>query len=185
MLMKGKAYLSMGGTSMGIAGSMVDYGFWEKWLGMRVEDIDMSEFIGRMNKGQYDQGWDRIRDARNGKQKDIGLLPRNVEAPAAGGFKSQVEEFSRALLAHALDRGEQRIAIARALINEPDLILADEPTANLDARTTFGLLDIMQQLNEKEGTTFIFSTHDARVVKKARRVITVEDGKVISDERKK
>ena len=54
-LMKGKAYLSMGGTSMGIAGSMVDYTFWEKWLGMRVEDIDMSEFIGRMNKGQFDQ----------------------------------------------------------------------------------------------------------------------------------
>jgi len=54
-LMRGKAYLSMGGTSMGIAGSMLDYNFWEKWLGMRVEDIDMSEFIGRMNKGQYDQ----------------------------------------------------------------------------------------------------------------------------------
>jgi L-fucose/D-arabinose isomerase len=54
-LMRGKAYLSMGGTSMGIAGSMVDYAFWEKWLGMRVEDIDMSEFIGRMNKGQFDQ----------------------------------------------------------------------------------------------------------------------------------
>ncbi|QEF97979.1 L-fucose isomerase [Stieleria maiorica] len=54
-LMRGKSYLSMGGTSMGIAGSMVDYGFWEKWLGMRVEDIDMSEFSGRMNKGQYDQ----------------------------------------------------------------------------------------------------------------------------------
>ncbi|MCM2374459.1 L-fucose isomerase [Aporhodopirellula aestuarii] len=53
-LMKGKAYLSMGGTSMGIAGSMLNYDFWEKWLGMRVEDIDMSEFIGRMNKGQYD-----------------------------------------------------------------------------------------------------------------------------------
>jgi len=53
-LMRGKAYLSMGGTSMGIAGSMVDYAFWEKWLGMRVEDIDMSEFIGRMNKGQFD-----------------------------------------------------------------------------------------------------------------------------------
>jgi L-fucose isomerase len=54
-LMRGKAYLSMGGTSMGIAGSMVDYGFWEKWLGMRVEDIDMSEFVGRMNKDQFDQ----------------------------------------------------------------------------------------------------------------------------------
>ena len=54
-LMRGKSYLSMGGTSMGIAGSMVDYNFWEKWLGMRVEDIDMSEFIGRMNKDQFDQ----------------------------------------------------------------------------------------------------------------------------------
>lgn len=54
-LMRGRSYLSMGGTSMGIAGSMVDYGFWEKWLGMRVEDIDMVEFIGRMNKGQFDQ----------------------------------------------------------------------------------------------------------------------------------
>jgi len=54
-LMRGKAYLSMGGTSMGIAGSMVDFAFWEKWLGMRVEDIDMSEFIGRMKKGQFDQ----------------------------------------------------------------------------------------------------------------------------------
>lgn len=54
-LMRGKAYLSMGGTSMGIAGSMVNFAFWEKWLGMRVEDIDMSEFIGRMNKGQFDQ----------------------------------------------------------------------------------------------------------------------------------
>jgi L-fucose/D-arabinose isomerase len=54
-LMRGKAYLSMGGTSMGIAGSMVDFAFWEKWLGMRVEDIDMTEFVGRMNKGQFDQ----------------------------------------------------------------------------------------------------------------------------------
>ncbi len=52
--MRGKSYLSMGGTSMGIAGSVVDYNFWEKWLGMRVEDIDMSEFVGRMRKGQYD-----------------------------------------------------------------------------------------------------------------------------------
>jgi L-fucose isomerase len=54
-IMRGKAYLSMGGTSMGIAGSMVDYNFWEKWLGMRVEDIDMSEFLGRMEKGIYDE----------------------------------------------------------------------------------------------------------------------------------
>ena len=79
---------------------------------------------------------------------------------------------------------QQRVAVARALASKPKFVLADEPTANLDSKSTETLLDIMEQLNKEEGITFIFSTHDARVVKKARRVITVEDGKVISDERK-
>jgi putative ABC transport system ATP-binding protein len=79
---------------------------------------------------------------------------------------------------------QQRVAVARALASKPKFVLADEPTANLDSRSTETLLDIMEQLNREEGITFIFSTHDARVMKKARRVITVEDGKVISDERK-
>jgi putative ABC transport system ATP-binding protein len=74
------------------------------------------------------------------------------------------------------------VAVARALASKPKFVLADEPTANLDSRSTETLLDIMEKLNREEGITFIFSTHDARVVKKARRVITVEDGKVISDE---
>ena len=77
---------------------------------------------------------------------------------------------------------QQRVAVARALASKPKFVLADEPTANLDSKSTETLLDIMEQLNKEEGITFIFSTHDARVVKKARRVITVEDGKVISDE---
>ncbi len=77
------------------------------------------------------------------------------------------------------------MAVARALASKPKFVLADEPTANLDSKSTETLLDIMEELNKEEGITFIFSTHDARVVKKARRVITVEDGKVISDERKK
>ncbi|TLX73924.1 ABC transporter ATP-binding protein [Labilibacter sediminis] len=80
---------------------------------------------------------------------------------------------------------QQRVAVARALASKPKFILADEPTANLDSKSTENLLDIMQKLNEKENITFIFATHDARVVKKARRVITLEDGKVISDEVKK
>lgn len=76
---------------------------------------------------------------------------------------------------------QQRVAVARALASRPRFVLADEPTANLDAVTTRGLLDIMQQLNEEEGTTFIFSTHDPRVIERAKRVIVFEDGKVKED----
>jgi putative ABC transport system ATP-binding protein len=79
---------------------------------------------------------------------------------------------------------QQRVAVARALASRPKFVLADEPTANLDSKSTSTLLDIMLDLNKKEKTTFIFSTHDQRVVNKARRVITIEDGKVISDVRK-
>ena len=79
---------------------------------------------------------------------------------------------------------QQRVAVARALASKPKFVLADEPTANLDSKSTENLLDIMERLNKEEGTTFIFSTHDQRVVNKARRVITIEDGKIISDEKK-
>lgn len=79
---------------------------------------------------------------------------------------------------------QQRVAVARALATRPKFILADEPTANLDSHSTETLLDLMLQMNQQEGTTFIFSTHDERVMKKARRLVRMEDGIVINDEEK-
>jgi putative ABC transport system ATP-binding protein len=77
---------------------------------------------------------------------------------------------------------QQRVAVARALASRPKFVLADEPTANLDSGSTEALLDIMSKLNEEENITFIFSTHDQRVIDRAKRVITLEDGMIVSDE---
>jgi len=77
---------------------------------------------------------------------------------------------------------QQRVAVARALASTPKFVLADEPTANLDSKSAENLLDIMEKLNEQEGVTFVFSTHDPRIMAKARRIIKLEDGKVVSDE---
>jgi len=77
---------------------------------------------------------------------------------------------------------QQRVAVARALASKPKFVLADEPTANLDSKSTNNLLDIMLKLNEIEKTTFIFSTHDSRVIKRARRLVTLDDGKVVDDQ---
>ena len=77
---------------------------------------------------------------------------------------------------------QQRVAVARALASTPKFVLADEPTANLDSKSAENLLEIMEKLNKQEGVTFIFSTHDPRIMAKARRIITLEDGKVVSDE---
>lgn len=79
---------------------------------------------------------------------------------------------------------QQRVAVARALAPKPTFILADEPTANLDSESTTNLLDIMARLNQEENITFVFSTHDQRVIDRARRVITLVDGKIDTDERR-
>ena len=79
---------------------------------------------------------------------------------------------------------QQRVALARGIASKPKFILADEPTANLDTSSTSNLLDIMNKLNKNEKITFIFSTHDQRVIDRARRVITLEDGKIVSDKKK-
>ncbi len=77
---------------------------------------------------------------------------------------------------------QQRVAVARALASKPSFVLADEPTANLDSVTANNLLDIMEKLNNEHKMTFIFSTHDARVIKRAYRVVTLRDGAIESDE---
>jgi putative ABC transport system ATP-binding protein len=76
----------------------------------------------------------------------------------------------------------QRVAIARALVTQPDLVLADEPTANLDGATATQILDLMVDLNRTDGVTFLFSTHDPRIERTARRIVRLVDGKITSDE---
>lgn len=77
---------------------------------------------------------------------------------------------------------QQRVAIARAIVTRPAIVLADEPTANVDSSTAESLLDLMQKLNQQHGITFLFSTHDQHVIDRAQRIIQVQDGKIASDE---
>ncbi len=79
---------------------------------------------------------------------------------------------------------QQRVAVARAVVGNPALVLADEPTANLDSATSDALLDVMERLNREHGTTFVFSTHDPRVMDRARRLIRLVDGRIEADERR-
>ena len=79
---------------------------------------------------------------------------------------------------------QQRVAVARAIASQPAIVLADEPTANLDSHTGTELVEMMRRLNEEEGITFIFATHDPKVMDRAKRVVTLVDGKIAKDERR-
>ena len=100
---------------------------------------------------------------------------RAIELLTEVGLGDKIDSFPRKLSGGQ----QQRVAVARALAAKPQFVLADEPTANLDSRSTSELLDIMLRLNDEERVTFIFSTHDQRVIERARRVIMLEDGKVV------
>lgn len=113
------------------------------------------------------QGWDKKKQTKRAKEllNAVGLSEKLNKRPSelSGGQ-------------------QQRVAVARALASKPRFILADEPTASLDSKSTADLLDLMLELNKQENATFIFSTHDQRVIDRARRVVTIEDGKIVKDE---
>ena len=78
---------------------------------------------------------------------------------------------------------QQRVAVARAIVSRPALVLADEPTANLDSKTADGLMELFRELNERHNTTFVIATHDKRVMSYARRIIKMLDGRIVDDVR--
>lgn len=118
------------------------------------------EFIMQLQKINKDQRIKRVATLF----KEIGLEDKVNERPSklSGGQ-------------------QQRVAVARALASKPQFVLADEPTANLDSVSASNLLDIMSRLNKDENITFLFSTHDQRVIDRARRVITLVDGRIVKD----
>jgi len=103
---------------------------------------------------------------------------RADEMVAAVGLAGKENRFPRELSGGQ----EQRVAIARALVKQPLVILADEPTANLDSHTAEEIVELMRGINAEKGSTFVFSTHDRLVMAHARRVVTIRDGRVTADE---
>ncbi|MBI3185438.1 MAG: ABC transporter ATP-binding protein [Myxococcales bacterium] len=155
-----------------------------------------------------DRDFDDLAEVRNRKIgfifQSFNLIPvldvaENIEFPCAVRrrpekkevLRKRVEELAEAVglrpfLHHKPDElsggQRQRVAIARALITEPRLVLADEPTANLDSGTSDQILDVMLELNRGKGVTFLFSTHDPRVVRHARRALKILDGRLANGE---
>jgi putative ABC transport system ATP-binding protein len=112
-------------------------------------------------------------DGKEIKERTMSLL-------AEVGLETMEHRFPRELSGGQ----QQRVAIARALIKEPEIVLADEPTANLDSTTGSEILKLMEELNRKHKTTFIFSTHDKMVMDLAKRLVLLHDGKITSDTRR-
>ncbi|MBC8440022.1 MAG: ABC transporter ATP-binding protein [Deltaproteobacteria bacterium] len=115
----------------------------------------------------------------------LPLQIRNTKTSAAR--KKAMQRLKEVELAHLADNRpdkmsggqRQRVAIARALVTDPDVVIADEPTANLDLATSIHIIEIMQKLNKKEGATFLFSTHDQRLLDRMNRLVKLEDGCVV------
>lgn len=110
------------------------------------------------------------------------VLPKKRRKMAMHALKEVgMEKYWRRLPKQLSGGQQQRVAIARAIVSEPKIVFADEPTANLDTKTATHLLELFKELNEKKGITFLFSSHDPKVLKVARRIIEVADGHIKSD----
>jgi len=115
------------------------------------------------------------------KRRDkAAMRAKALEMLAAVGLEGKANRFPRELSGGQ----EQRVAIARALVKDPSVVLADEPTANLDSHTAEEIVNLMKAINASRGTTFVFSTHDKLVMQHARRVVTIRDGRLVADERR-
>lgn len=153
-----------------------------------LSDADMIEFR-KQNIGFVFQAYNLIPVLTAKENVEFVML---LQGKSQEERDSRVQELLKAVgLEEQIDRRpaqlsggqQQRVAVARALASKPMFVLADEPTANLDSKSTADLLDIMSKLNKEENITFLFSTHDQRVIDRARRIVTLEDGVIISDER--
>lgn len=118
------------------------------------------ELMKNLSKGETRQKVDQIID-----EVGLGDFVRHRPSELSGGQ-------------------QQRVAIARALVKQPAIVLADEPTANLDSENGLAILELMKDLNVKQGTTFVFSTHDPMVMNNARRLVQLRDGRIVNDERR-
>jgi putative ABC transport system ATP-binding protein len=117
------------------------------------------------------------------------MLPLQIKGASTAEAKklalARLEEVGLSDLVHnrpaKMSGGQQqRVSIARALVNNPSLVIADEPTANLDSETARMIIELMRELNEKDEITFIFSTHDQRLLDKVKRLVRLEDGKIVN-----
>jgi putative ABC transport system ATP-binding protein len=114
------------------------------------------------------------------KLPSADIRERSIEMIAAVGLTGKENRYPRELSGGQ----EQRVAIARALVKRPLVVLADEPSANLDSHTAGEIIELMRKINAESGTTFVFSTHDRLMMEHARRIVTIRDGLVTGDERK-
>jgi putative ABC transport system ATP-binding protein len=161
--------------------------------GHSINDLNSKELaeVRRYNLGFVFQSYNLIPvlTAFENVEFAIRLIDKHSKKERRDKVMSLLEEVGLGDMAdrrpNELSGGQkQRVAIARALIKEPKLVLADEPTANLDSETSKEVLELMKEMNEELNTTFIFSTHDPQVMDYARRLVEIKDGKITKDQRR-